>query len=76
MKEERRRKETLIQEEVMHAMYDDQEVTSVIVEGVKAIRTMGHEGEEILQTTIVSPFEVKKKAESWRDAIQAKFRTL
>lgn len=77
VKEERRRRETLIQEEVMHAMYDDQEVTSVIVEGVKAIRTMGHEeGEEILQTTIVSPFEVKKQAESWRDAIQAEIRPL
>eukprot|EP00435_Cladocopium_sp_Y103_P020138 s2720_g4.t3 len=69
--------ERIIQEEMVHVLHDEMEVAQQVLDATKALQGMrATEEDEILQTKIVSPQEVKKNAEAWRDAIEAELKSL
>lgn len=76
-KKERLRRERLIQEEAAHVLYDDEEVATQVLEATRRLQSMEVDEEaDVLQTKIVSPNEVRRKAEKWREAIQAEITSL
>ena len=69
--------ERIIQEEMAHVVHDEMEVAQKVLDATKALRGVkATEEEEILQTKIVSPQEVRKNAEAWREAIEAELKSL
>ena len=69
--------ERIVQEEMVHVLHDEMEVAQQVLDATKALQGMkATEEDEILQTKIVSPQEVKKNAEAWRDAIEAELKSL
>ena len=54
--------EQVLQEEAARLVFDDVEVAPIVAEGIKLMQSKKEEPEEeILQTKIVSPAEVKQK---------------
>ena len=69
-RQDRLKREKVIQEEAEHAFYDDEEVVEAVLRGVKAMQEMDQEDEgEVLQTKIVGTAEVVKKKDLWHQAI-------
>jgi hypothetical protein len=75
--EEKQRKERVLQEEAARLVFDDLEVAPIVAEGIQMMQAQLEEPvEEILQTKIVSPTEVKQKIDKWRKAIEAEIESL
>ena len=75
--EEKKRQEGLLHEEAARLAFDDVEVAPIVAEGIRMMQEHVEESvEEILQTKIVSPSEVKQKIEKWRKAIEAEIDSL
>ena len=69
----------LIEEEVTHAVCQEQAALNVVIEAVAKLRqaaTKPNEAEEVLQTRIVSQQEVRKKAKGWGPAIMSELTSL
>ena len=76
-KEDERRREQVMHEEAARLVYDDVEVAPIVAEGIRMMQAQVEEPtEEILQTKIVSPAEVKQKIERWKKAIEAEIESL
>ncbi len=76
-KEEKKRQEGLLYEEAARLVFDDEKVAPIVAEGIRMMQEWVEEKvEEILQTKIVSPSEVKQKIEKWRKAIEAEIDSL
>ena len=76
-KEEEKNQEQVLQEEAARLVFDDVEVAPIVAEGIKLMQSKKEEPEEeILQTKIVSPAEVKQKIDRWRKAIEAEIDSL
>jgi hypothetical protein len=76
-RQDRLKREKVIQEEAEHAFYDDEEVVEAVLRGVKAMQEMDQEDEgEVLQTKIVGTAEVVKKKDLWHQAISNEITSL
>ena len=74
---EEKNKEKVIQEEAARLVFDDPAVAPIVAEGIQGLQLRKEEvEEEILQTKIVSPGEVKQKIEKWKKAIEAEIDSL
>ena len=77
MKEKEGNKDRVMQEEAARLVYDDVEVAPIVAERINMLQSkMEEPEEEILQTKIVSPAEVKQKVEKWKKAIEAEIESL
>ena len=77
--QEKERFTRLIEEEVTHAVCQEQAALNVVIEAVAKLRqaaTKPNEAEEVLQTRIVSQQEVRKKAKGWGPAIMSELTSL
>ena len=75
--EERKKKERVMHEEAARLVFDEAEVAPIVAEGIQMLQAKIEEPiEEVLQTKIVSPGEVKQKIEKWRKAIEAEIESL
>ena len=75
--EEKKRKEEVMYEEAARLAFDDAEVAPIVAEGIQMMQAKTEEHvEEVLQTKIVSPGEVKRKIEKWKKAIEAEIESL
>ena len=76
-KETKANQDRVMYEEAARLVYDDVEVAPIVAEGINMMQSkMEEPEEEILQTKIVSPAEVKQKIEKWRKAIEAEIDSL
>jgi len=74
---EEKNKEKVIQEEAARLIVDDPVVAPIVAEGIQGLQLRKEEvEEEILQTKIVSPGEVKQKIEKWKKAIEGEIDSL
>eukprot|EP00435_Cladocopium_sp_Y103_P041836 s2179_g11.t1 len=77
--EKERRFMKIIEEEMTHAVCEEQAALSVVLEGVAKLREVTvkpNEVDEVLQTRIVSQQEVRKKAKDWGPAIVSELTSL
>ena len=77
--EKEKRFTKLIEEEMTHAVCEEQAALNVVIEAVAKLRqaaTKPNEAEEVLQTRIVSQQEVRKKAKEWGPAIMSELTSL
>lgn len=75
--EVRKRAWRVLEEEMTHAVTEDQGSLDVVLESLGKLRQMmAVEEEEILQTKIVSPGEVKRHIGAWTPAINAELEAL
>ena len=66
-----------MQEEASRLVFDDVNVAPIVAEGIQLMQSKFKEhAEEILQTKIVSPAEVKEKIDRWKKAIEAEIDSL
>jgi plasmid stabilization system protein ParE len=69
--------ERIIQEEMTYVVHDEMKVAQQVLDATKALRGFKTtEEEEILQTKIVSPQDVKRNADAWKEAIEAELKSL
>ena len=69
----------IIEEEMVNLIHDDPESTRgelKLLGGLKKMIEEKKESEEILQTKIVSPYEVQRNWEEWKDAAAEEIRSL
>ena len=67
----------IIQEEMTYVVHDEMKVAQQVLDATKALRGFKTtEEEEILQTKIVSPQDVKRNADAWKEAIEAELKSL
>ena len=75
--EDRKRREEVLRQEALHVFYDDQEVVIAVLDGTKKLQDFEvPEEEDVLQTKVVSPQDVRKRSEAWREAIEAELHSL
>ena len=69
--------ERVLQEEMVHVLHDELETAQQVIDATKSLRGIkATEEEEILQTKIVSPQEVRKNPAAWKEAIEAELKSL
>ena len=68
----------LIEEEMVEAMEDDQQVAGMVLDSIGSLKQLlgPDKGEEILQTRIVSQAEVRRSMEEWRPSIEKELTSL
>ena len=74
----KKRLQSILHEEAMMLLEDDQEVADVLFEGLKKLRKAALEEveEDVLRTRVVSPQEILKDPEGWRSAIETELNQL
>ena len=76
-KEQEQRKDQVLRQEMAHLINDDPEVAAIVAASLKAFQGDGNfEEQEILQTKIIGPGEVRQKIEKWKPAIEAEIEAL
>ena len=76
-KEHEKRKDEVVRQEMVYLINDDPEVAAIVAVSMREFQGEGQgEDQEILQTKIVSPMEVRRKIEAWRPAIEAEIEAL
>ena len=74
-----KRIEKVMEEEMIHLVQDDAAVAPLVLTATRALGEAIHvedQEDQVLQTKIVSPAEVKRCHEAWKDAIQAEIKSL
>ena len=74
-----KRIEKVMEEEMIHLVQDDAAVAPLVLTATRALGDAIHvedQEDQVLQTKIVSPAEVKRCHEAWKDAIQAEIKSL